>query len=141
MRSLLLAAALATLQAAAPSPEAAAFRVIVHPDVKGARVTRQSLADIFLKKTPRWADGSSIEPVDRSLTSTLRAAFCRQVMGQSPAEAQIYWTKAMHEGRRPPPVKGSDEEVLAFVAATRGAIGYVSPNRALPTTVKALEIQ
>jgi len=37
-------------------------------------------------------------------------------------------------------VKVSDEEVLAYVAANAGAIGYVSSTTPLPETVKAIDI-
>jgi ABC-type phosphate transport system substrate-binding protein len=117
------------------------FRVISHPGVKGAKVARETLADIFLKKTLRWGDGSPIQPVERSLTSPLRAGFSRKVLGRSTAEVQIYWAKAMRDGIRPPVVKETDEEVLAFVSATPGAVGYVAAELELPPTVKTLDVQ
>jgi len=41
---------------------------------------------------------------------------------------------------RPPLVLGSDEEVLAFVAANPGAIGYVSRGAATNEAVRVLTI-
>lgn len=125
----------------APSETTPDFRVICHPAVKGGKVPREMLAEIFLKKTPRWGDGVPIEPVEHSLTSPLRAGFSRKVLGRSTAQVQIYWSKAMRDGVRPPIVKGTDEEVIAFVSGTPGAIGYVSSERELPATVKAIEVQ
>jgi hypothetical protein len=40
----------------------------------------------------------------------------------------------------PPPSKASDEEVLAFVASKKGAIGYVSPGLEVPSDVKVLTL-
>jgi hypothetical protein len=37
-------------------------------------------------------------------------------------------------------VKSSDEEVIAYVAKTKGSIGYVSPSASLPPTVRAVTI-
>jgi hypothetical protein len=37
-------------------------------------------------------------------------------------------------------VKQSDDEVIAFVAATPGAIGYVADSTSIPATVKIAEI-
>jgi ABC-type phosphate transport system substrate-binding protein len=37
-------------------------------------------------------------------------------------------------------VKGSDAEVIAFVAKTEGAVGYVSKAVALPSEVKAVAL-
>jgi ABC-type phosphate transport system substrate-binding protein len=58
------------------------------------------------------------------------------------AAAVQYWQKQMFEAnpRRPPAVKGSDAEVIAFVAKTEGAVGYVSKARALPAGVKAIAV-
>jgi ABC-type phosphate transport system substrate-binding protein len=131
----------ALLQGPTPAEGPAAFQVVCHPSVTGTKVSRETLAGIFLKKTLRWGDGTPIEPVERSLTLPLRADFSRRVLGFSVAEVQIYWGKAMREGVRPPTVKGSDEEVLAYVSQKAGAIGYVAAGLELPPGVKALEIQ
>lgn len=142
LRTLAVLAVVAVPQAGpTPSETAADFRVIAHPSVKGGKVPREILADIFLKKTLRWGDGSPIEPVERSLTSPLRAGFSRKVLGRSTAEVQIYWSKAMREGVRPPIVKGTDEEVFAYVSATPGAIGYVGSDRELPADVKPIDLE
>ena len=55
-------------------------------------------------------------------------------------EVQIYWQRRMSQGVTPPPVKATDEEVVAFVASTPGAIGYVSPTITLPESVKTIEL-
>jgi ABC-type phosphate transport system substrate-binding protein len=124
-----------------PAQTAADFRVIAHPGVKGGKVPRETLAEIFLRRTIRWSDGVPIEPVERSLTSPLRAGFSRKILGRSTLEVQAYWAKAMRDGVRPPVVKGSDEDVIAFVSSTSGAIGYVAADRELPPTVKPIDLQ
>jgi ABC-type phosphate transport system substrate-binding protein len=129
-------------QAGSPTAQTAPeFRVIAHPGVKGGKVPRETLAEIFLKRTVRWSDGVPIEPVERSLTSPLRVSFSRKVLGRSTLEVQAYWSKAMRDGIRPPIVKGSDEDVIAFVSSTAGAIGYVAVDRELPPTVKPIDLQ
>jgi ABC-type phosphate transport system substrate-binding protein len=139
LRTLTLLSLVALLQSGPPEP--AEFKVICHPGVKGNKVPRETLAEIFLKRTVKWGDGAAIEPVDRSMTSPLRVSFSRKVLGRSPAEVQIYWSKAMRDGIRPPVVKGSDEDVIAFVSGTPGAIGYVASGHELPATVKAVDLQ
>jgi ABC-type phosphate transport system substrate-binding protein len=37
-------------------------------------------------------------------------------------------------------VKTSDEEIVAFVASTPGAIGYVSPDASLPDSVREVVV-
>lgn len=142
MKTLPALALVVLFQAGAAAAQTAPdFRVIAHPGVKGGKVPRETLAEIFLKRTVRWADGVPIEPVERSLTSPLRAAFSRKVLGRSTTEVQVYWSKAMRDGVRPPIVKGSDEDVIAFVSSTSGAIGYVAADRELPPTVKPIDLQ
>jgi hypothetical protein len=55
-------------------------------------------------------------------------------------EVQIFWSRKMATGVTPPPVKQTDQDVLAFVAATPGAIGYVSNSIPLPEGVREIAI-
>lgn len=127
-------AGLARVHANAP------FRVIVHHEVKGEKISRGTLSSIFLKRAPRWTDGSFIQPVDQSVRSDVRRSFTGDVLLQAVAEVQIYWQRRMSQGVMPPPVKTSDQDVVAYVGSTPGAIGYVSVVTALPESVKAIEV-
>lgn len=118
----------------------AGVQVIANPQVKGTQITRTALSQIFLKKAPRYADGVPAQPVDQSVKSPVRSAFSSRVLGQAIIEVQVYWQRKMSQGVTPPPVRTSDEDVLAYVAQTPGAIGYVSSTVALPETVKAIEV-
>ena len=119
---------------------AGSYRVIVHHEVKGAKISRGSLSSIFLKQAPKWSDGSPILPVDQSLRSEVRRSFSGDILLQAVAEVQIYWQRRMTQGVTPPPVKTSDQEVVAFVASTPGAIGYVTAVTPLPEGVRAIEL-
>ncbi len=132
---------LATVEVSAQP--AAPFKVIVNASVAGAKIPRKLLGDVFLRKVTRWGDGSAIEPVDQSSASAIRESFSRQVLGQPVAAlVQSYWAKEITSGRsRPPVVKGSDEEVIKFVAATKGGIGYVAADAAVPEAVKLLLVE
>jgi ABC-type phosphate transport system substrate-binding protein len=107
------------------------FVVIVAADNPVGSVKKQELARYFLKKSGRWADGRGIVPVDQSAGSPVRNAFTKAVlsvegMGQISA-VQSFWLQQVYSGRSTPPaVKATDADVLAFVAATPGAIGYVA---------------
>jgi ABC-type phosphate transport system substrate-binding protein len=116
------------------------FVVVVHSDVQGAQIPREALSLIFFKKAPRWGDGSPVAPVDQSLRSEVRALFSKRVLGQPIVGVQSYWHKQMANGVSPPPVKSSDRDVLAYVASTPGAIGYVSSGVTLPSGVRALAV-
>jgi ABC-type phosphate transport system substrate-binding protein len=134
---------LATLLPVCAAAESAApFKVIVNAGVAGSKVPRQLLNDIFLRKAVRWGDGKQIAPVDQSTTSPVRASFSDQVLGQTVLAVQAYWQRQISAGRsRPPAVKGSDREVIRFVAENAGAIGYVAADAELPPAVRVIEIE
>ena len=116
------------------------YRVIVHPGVKGSQIPRATLTSIFLKQAPRWGDGSLVQPVDQSMRSSVRQSFAADVLQRPLVELQMFWSRRMATGVTPPPVKQNDEEVVAFVAATPGSIGYVSKVTALPDSVRLIAI-
>lgn len=118
----------------------AKFRVVVHPQVKGSQISRGSLSSVFLKQALKWGDGSAALPVDQSVRSTVRNEFTAQVLRQGIIDVQMFWSRQMARGQTPPPVKTSDEEVLAFVSATPGAIGYVSPGTPVPDSVREITV-
>ena len=142
-RARLLLVVLAVVLVAGPGRDAsaaAAFRVIVHPDVKGSQMPRSVLAAIFLKQALKWGDGRPVVPVDQSTQSAVRRQFSNDVLKQGVVEVQVYWQRKITAGLVPPPVKTSDEDVVAFVASTPGAIGYVSSSTALPATVREVTV-
>ena len=126
-----------------PALAADGFVVVVNTSVPGASVKRADLAAVFLKKATRWGDGSPASPVDQSGTSPVRKAFSDSVL-QMPVSAVLqYWQRLLLSPQnqiRIPIGKASDEEVLAYVAKTGGAVGYVAPGAALPAGVKAISI-
>jgi ABC-type phosphate transport system substrate-binding protein len=140
---LLLLVLVAAAVVTGPGKDAAAavaFRVIVHPDVKGGQIPRSMLGAIFLKQALKWGDGRPAVPVDQSVQSAVRRQFSYDVLRQGIVEVQVYWQRRITAGLVPPPVKTSDEDVVAFVASTPGAIGYVSSSTTLPATVREVAV-
>jgi ABC-type phosphate transport system substrate-binding protein len=142
MRLLVALATAVVIGGATPSTAADEFVVVVHPSVAGASVRRADLASVFLRKATRWGTGTLAVPVDQSGTSAVRKAFSDSVLGMPVGTAVQYWQKQMFAANplRPPAVKGSDAEVIAFVEKTEGAVGYVSKATALPAGVKSLAL-
>ena len=131
------------LAGASRAPAADEFVVIVHPSVVGSSVKRTDLAAVFLRKAARWTGGGGLAvPIDQSGTSPVRKAFSEAVIQQPVAQVVQYWQKQMFSASRltPPPVKGSDAEVIAFVAKNAGAVGYVAAGIPLPPEVKTLSV-
>ena len=121
--------------------EESSFKVIVHPSVAGARFPRATLAQIYLGKARTWGDGTAIVPVDLSTVSPVRHAFSNTVLGASVDAVKQQWMRNVSAGHLPPAVKGSDAAVIAFVASSRGAVGYVSESAELPATVRVVAVQ
>jgi len=119
---------------------AAAFRVIVHPQVKGNEIPRAVLSAIFLKQALKWGDGRPVVPVDQSVQSSVRRVFSNEVLRQGIVEVQVYWQRKITAGLVPPPVKTSDDDVVAFVASTPGAIGYISTSTPLREGVREVVV-
>ena len=115
------------LLTAATGVAAAPFKVIVHESVKVQSLPKKTVSDFFLKKATKWEGGAAVVPVDQLESSAVRDAFSRAVHGKPAAAIKSYWTQQIFSGRDVPPVeKKSDAEVIAFVKANPGAIGYVS---------------
>lgn len=96
---------------------------------------------MFLKKMVKWSDGTPAAPVNQSKKSPVRDSFTTAVHGKSVAAVDSYWQQQIFSGRDvPPPEKSADAEVVAFVKANGGAVGYVT-NAAPTAGVKVLDVE
>jgi ABC-type phosphate transport system substrate-binding protein len=118
-----------------------AFKVIVNSGVGGTKIPRETLSQIYFGKARAWGDGSRIAAVDLSAVSPVRRTFSDSVL-KTPVDAvKQYWMRNMTASNRPPVVKDSDAAVIAFVASSRGAVGYVSETAEIPATVRVVALQ
>ena len=134
--------ALALLLATSPVwPQEAAYKVIVNASNPSATVKRDVIAQLFMSRRVTWAHGPAGDPVDQSMTSPIRDAFSREILGMPLPAVQNYWRKRMLQTREfPPLVKADDSEVIGYVGKNPGAVGYVGASVELPAGVKALKI-
>lgn len=119
-------AAVGTLRAAD-----ADYVVIVSASNPATSLKKGDVASMFLKRTSRWPSGKDVQPVDQSVRAPVRAAFTQDVLKSAGltklSSVEAYWLQQVFSGRgSPPPVKASDSDVVAYVAANPGAIAYVS---------------
>lgn len=128
-------------QRAMPAEPAPGFVVVVHSSNAASSVPKDQLSRLFLKRTTRWADGTTALPVDLPEPSPVRQSFSRAVHGRDVAAIRSYWQQQIFAGRAvPPPELQSDAAVLRFVAQNPGAVGYVS--KGTPTSdVKVVTVQ
>jgi len=122
MRALL--AVLAVLLSA--TAEAPPYEVIVNRDNPARELSRGEVSKLLLGKIGRWPSELAVQPVDLPEDSEVRERFSREVLGRSVSAVRAFWQQQLFSGRGVPPEELSEAEVLAFVAAHRGAIGYVS---------------
>ncbi|HET7295229.1 MAG TPA: hypothetical protein VFM88_22615 [Vicinamibacteria bacterium] len=119
----------------------AEYVVIVNAQNPITQMKRDQASALFMTRGAKWSHGPAGAAVDQSMTSKVRQAFSREVLGQPAEGVQNYWRKRMLETREfPPPVKSSDADVIAAVGKDGGGIGYVAAGTELPATVKAVKI-
>jgi ABC-type phosphate transport system substrate-binding protein len=142
MKKLSLIAAL-LVAVAAPGQSAAAqdFKIVANNSVAASSIGPDVLAKLFLKQTSKFPDGAAATPVYQSKSSATRAAFDKAILGKSVAGVETYWQQQIFSGKDVPPAsKNGDDEIIAFVKATPGGIGYVSAGAAV-AGVKVIAIK
>jgi TonB family protein len=101
-------------------------RIIANPSVKAEAISASEIKSVFLEERNSLRDGTHVEPV-LSKGGPAHAAFLKDYLGQNDDALQNYYRTLVFTGKGSmPKVLRSDAEVVAYVAKTRGAIGYVS---------------
>jgi hypothetical protein len=139
-------AAVLALAAGTPRPAgarapAADFVVVVNAANPQTALPAAEVSNLFLQKVHKWESGERVRPVDLPETSPARESFSKAIHGRPTAAVKAYWQRMIFSGiDAPPPEKPSAAEVLAYVRANPGAIGYVPAGTQLPEGVKALKV-
>jgi TonB family protein len=124
LRMLLPAAGLMCLASA--NAVASGVKVIVNSSVNADTISAGEIKRIFLEENNSLADGSHVEPVLEK-SGAVHEAFLQEYVGRTDDDLQSYYRALVFTGRGSMPKElSSDAEVLAYVARTRGAIGYVN---------------
>ncbi len=102
--------------------------------------TRAEIANFYLGKTTQWSDGTKAVPIDQKKSSQAGAMFLEKIVKMKESDFKKTWVEKMLSGEAEPlQVKGSDDEVVEFVKANTGAIGYISA-KSVADGVKVLPI-
>ena len=99
-------------------------KVIANPSVGASEVSTEDLKAVFLAVKTTLA-GSQVEPV---LGKSGRAhdVFLKTYLGKSDATLTAYFRGLVFTGKASmPKVCDSDADIVAYVAKTKGAVGYV----------------
>jgi ABC-type phosphate transport system substrate-binding protein len=114
------------LGAAARPLAAQEFKLVAHPGIGVDAIDAPTAQKVFLKQVNK-VGGAAVTPVDQAPAAAVREAFSKKVVGRPVGAVQQYWQQKIFSGGDvPPATKASDKDVLDFVKATPGAIGYVS---------------
>jgi ABC-type phosphate transport system substrate-binding protein len=96
------------------------------------------VADIFLGKVSRFANGAQAMPIDQQEGSPARDEFYLVYAGKSAAQIKSHWAKIIFTGRgQPPRTVSNSAEVKKWIAANPRAIGYIERS-AVDSSVKVL---
>lgn len=136
-----LAALGAALVLAAAPAAAQDVKVIVNSGNATADLPAATVAKLFLKEAAKFPNGTAATPVDQVKSSATRAAFSKAILGRPVSAVETYWQQQIFSGKEvPPTTKANDDEVIAFVKANAGAIGYVSAG-ASTAGVKVVDVK
>jgi len=105
--------------------QAADVKVIANPSVSVSSISSDDLKEVFLEDTDSLG-GSHVQPVLLKDGPT-HEAFLKAFLGKNDSVLQTYYRSLVFSGKgEMPKVMASDADVVAYVAKTKGAIGYVS---------------
>lgn len=99
--------------------------VVTHKGGDTPVVDKNTLANIYRRKTLVDKHGRIYVPANLPAMHPLRRAFSRVLFEQPPEDMESYWNEQYFHGISPPFVLASVEAMIRFVAATPGAIGYI----------------
>ena len=112
--------------------------VITNKATPAASLTASQVRAIFLKKDTTLPGGSMVTPGDQTTGTTIADNFAKKVLKKKPNQLSAYWSKRVFSGKGVPPDRiGNDDDMMAWVAKTRGSIGYVD-SHAVNQSVKVL---
>jgi ABC-type phosphate transport system substrate-binding protein len=105
---------------------AAELVIIANSAQSGPNLEAKDLERIYMGKLSRWDNDEAIVPVMLK-GGPVHEAFVKSYLDRSPHRFVTYWRQMIFTGKGTPPRSfASEEELIAFVAATPGSVGYAS---------------
>jgi hypothetical protein len=115
------------------------IKIIANPNVDTSEISRDDLNRIFLMTKTSLPGATHLEPVLEK-PGTVCELFLKGYIGRTNAAMMTYYRSLMFSGKGSIPRSfDSDSEVVAYVAKTKGAIGYVGAAANTPG-VKTLKV-
>ncbi len=100
--------------------------VIANKSTTIGSIDKDTVKSIYLGKLKSWPDGSSLDVVDQSPGSKARRLFLKKVVRKKELKFDSYWSRKAFSGKGTPPRNmDNDADVKAWVAKTKGSIGFI----------------
>ena len=118
-----------------------AYEIITNPYVAEKAISKSSLRAIFGMRLHTWSDGSAIRVFVLPDDAPLHIAFSKEKLNVFPYQLRLAWDRLVFSGTgQAPDTVNSPEEMLAKVASTPGAIGYLYKSK-MDGRVNVLQIK
>ncbi|MCP4107583.1 MAG: hypothetical protein GY749_18910 [Desulfobacteraceae bacterium] len=99
--------------------------IIGHKNLPVDSLGREEVKKIFLGKKTKWNKNLKITIVTLQTPETHKS-FLKDYIRKTPSQFNIYWKKMIFTGKgRTPKSFETAEQILDFVAATKGAMSYI----------------
>lgn len=136
----LLAAALFVAKAHAQAAEPAIV-AIAHPATSEEAIPRASLRAIFGMLLQKWPGNTPVKVFVLRDDAPEHGTFSKSVLQVFPHQLRMAWDRQVFSGQGQYPEQvGSTQEMLARVASTPGAMGYVKANE-VDHNVRVLKVR
>ena len=117
------------------------YEVVTNPGVSEKTLSKSSLRAIFGMRLHTWPDGTAIRVFVMPDDAPLHATFSKEKLNVFPYQLRSAWDRLVFSGTgQAPDTVTSPEEMLAKVASTPGAIGYLIKSKT-DGRVNVLEIK
>ena len=101
--------------------------IITSKDHADKPLDRATIRAIFSVRLRQWPDGVPVRVFVLPDNNPLHVQFCREQLGTFPYVLRASWDRLVYTGTGiAPEIVANEREMRERVAATRGAIGYIS---------------
>ena len=114
--------------------------IIVNKEISLNHLDLNTVIDIYTNQKTKWGSGEKIH-LSMLRKGPVHDQFSNQIIGIAPQKLVRIWKKVIFTGLgTPPKVVDTEAELIKYVAATKGAIGYIRASTPFEN-VKALELK
>ncbi|MDH5553393.1 MAG: hypothetical protein OEX82_08695 [Nitrosomonas sp.] len=105
------------------------YQVVTHPGVQKKEISVNVLRAIFSMRMRTWSNGNLIRVFVLSDNDDLHHDFSKEKLNVFPYQLRLAWDRLVFSGTgQAPTLVNSQDDMLAKVANTPGAIGYLKTN-------------